>query len=156
MAEVLLARLGGERFRAFSAGSHPKSSPNELTLELLESLGYETKRLRSKSWDEFARPESPRLDFIFTVCASAAKESCPVWLGQPTSAHWGVEDPASFRGTPEETRELFHSVLDRLASKVRRLVELDLQGSKAKPGGLLESSMDRRILEARLAEIGRS
>lgn len=144
LAEALLARLGGERFRAYSAGSHPKSRPHRLTLETLERLGYATTDLRSKSWDEFSRPESPQLDFIFTVCGNAAGESCPIWPGHPISAHWGVEDPAAFSGSAREEREFFEKIHDQLSEKIERFVALDF------------SSLDDRSLASRLVEIGRS
>ncbi len=142
LAEALLTKLGGKRFRSFSAGSHPRSRPHPLALETLDRLGYDTTTLRSKSWDEFSRPESPRLDFIFTVCGNAAGEACPVWPGHPTSAHWGVEDPAAFSGSPAQARVLFESVHDQLSEKISRFVALDF------------SSLDERALASRLAEIG--
>ena len=142
LAEALLARLGGKRFRSFSAGSHPKSRPHRLTLETLDRLGYETTGLRSKSWDEFSRPESPRLDFIFTVCGNAAGETCPIWPGHPISAHWGVEDPAAFCGSAVEMRAFFEKIHDQLSERIRRFVALDL------------SSLDDRALASRLVEIG--
>jgi arsenate reductase len=142
LAEALLAKLGGKRFRSFSAGSHPKSRPHRLTVEILERLGYQTKGLRSKSWDEFSRPESPRLDFIFTVCGDAADETCPIWPGHPVSAHWGVEDPAAFSGSAIEERAVFEGIHDQLSEKIKRFVALDF------------SSLDDRALASRLADIG--
>ena len=101
MAEAILNKLGAGKFRAFSAGSQPKGWVHPETLRLLQSLGYDTSRFRSKSWSEFADPGAPLLDFVFTVCDNAAGETCPVWPGQPMTAHWGVPDPATVKGTPE-------------------------------------------------------
>lgn len=143
LAEAILAKLGGSRFRSFSAGSHPKSHPHPLALETLDRLGYETTGLRSKSWDEFSRPGSPRLDFIFTVCGNAANEACPIWPGHPVSAHWGVEDPAAFSGTPADARAFFEKIHDELSEKIERFVALDL------------SLSDDQGLASCLAEIGR-
>lgn len=142
LAEAILNRLGGKRFRAFSAGSHPGSAPHRRTLETLDRLGYDTTKLRSKGWDEFSGPESPRLDFIFTVCGNAAGETCPIWPGHPTSAHWGVEDPAAFSGSAEEEGAFFEKIHDQLLEKIRRFVALDF------------SALDDRTLASRLSEIG--
>ena len=101
MAECSLNRWAGGRFRAFSAGSHPRGEVHPMTLEILRKLNFKVDGLRSKSWDEFARPDRPPLDFVFTVCDQAAGEACPVWPGQPMTAHWGVADPAAFAGPPE-------------------------------------------------------
>jgi arsenate reductase (thioredoxin) len=102
MAEAILNKLGAGKFRAYSAGSQPKGLVNPQTIQLLQSLGYETSGFRSKSWNEFARPGAPALDFVFTVCDNAAGETCPVWPGQPMTAHWGVPDPAEAKGSPAE------------------------------------------------------
>jgi arsenate reductase len=99
MAEAILRKNGRGRFRAFSAGSQPKGTVNPFAIEVLKSLDYPTDDLRSKSWEEFARPDAPVMDFVFTVCDNAAGESCPVWPGQPMTAHWGIEDPAEVEGT---------------------------------------------------------
>ena len=99
LAESILRKDGAGRFNAFSAGSHPKRSVNPLALNVLGSYGYPTHGFRSKNWDEFARPEAPNLHFVFTVCDSAAGEACPIWPGQPVTAHWGIEDPAAVEGT---------------------------------------------------------
>lgn len=104
MAEFALNRWGAGRFRGFSAGSHPKGAIHPATLELLAALGYETAGLRSKSWDEFAAPSSPPMDFIITVCDSAAGEVCPIWPGRPLTAHWGLPDPAAFIGSADQLR----------------------------------------------------
>lgn len=128
LAEALLSRLGGARFRVFSAGSQPRPAPHPTALETLEARGYETRGLRSKSWDEFAGPDAPRLDFVFTVCGSAAEERCPIWPGGPLTVHWGVEDPAAFEGSPEQTRAVFERIHDELAAKIEAFVTLDLAG----------------------------
>ena len=99
MAEAILRKSGRGRFRAFSAGSQPKGAVNPFAIKVLKSLDYPTDDLRSKSWEEFARPDAPVMDFVFTVCDNAAGESCPVWPGQPMTAHWGIEDPAEVEGT---------------------------------------------------------
>jgi protein-tyrosine-phosphatase len=113
------------RFKGFSAGSHPKNSIHPLTLELLKELNYETEHLRSKSWDEFAVPGSPHFDFVFTVCDQAAAEQCPVWPGQPVSAHWGVADPVAFEGTIEQKRRFFFRITasSKIASRFSRASE---------------------------------
>ncbi len=127
MAECAINRWGKGKFKGYSAGSHPKGSIHPLTLELLDELNYETKYLRSKSWDEFAGTGAPRLDFVFTVCDQAAAEQCPVWPGQPITAHWGVADPAAFDGTDEEKRRFFSRIYrDRRARQFRT--------SAARPG----------------------
>jgi protein-tyrosine-phosphatase len=138
MAEATLARLGAPRYRAFSAGSQPKSAPHPMALEVLRSRGYETSGLRSKSWDEFAGTESPPLDFIVTVCANAARETCPIWPGRPITAHWGVDDPAAFAGTPERTRAFFEQIHDALRARIEALVELD-------PSSLDAAEFARRV-----------
>ena len=102
LAEALLNHFGASRFRAFSAGSHPAGKVNPFALELLRQNRLAVEGLRSKSWDEFAAPGAPQLDFVFTVCDQAAGETCPFWPGQPVTAHWGVEDPAAVQGTDEE------------------------------------------------------
>ena len=126
LAEAILARRGTGRFRSYSAGSHPKLAPHPLTLETLKRFGHDVRGLRSKSWDEFAHEGAPRIDLVITVCAAAAGEVCPVWPGQPLTAHWGVEDPASFSGPPEQARAFFAATHDRLAAKVERLLSLEM------------------------------
>ena len=126
MAEVLLNQLGQGRFRAFSAGSHPTGMVNPFTLELLQANGHATESLRSKSWDEFAAAGAPRMDFIITVCDNAAGEVCPVWPGQPVSAHWGFEDPAAAQGSDEAKRAKFAEVYGKIARRVRLLRSLPL------------------------------
>lgn len=116
MAEAILNHRGKGMFTAYSAGSHPTGTPRREALEQIESAGMSTEGLRSKSWDEFATPGAPHLDFVFTVCDNAAQEACPYWPGQPVTAHWGVADPAAVKGTPEEIRRAFRDafvVLDR-------------------------------------------
>ena len=142
LAEALLNRLGEGRFEAFSAGSYPKGEVNPHALRLLESLDYPTAALRSKSWDEFAGPDAPAFDAIITVCDNAAGEVCPVWPGQPISAHWGVPDPADVAGTPDEIALAFAEAYRRLAGRVQRLLALPL------------ASLDRASLQQRLRDIG--
>src|SRR5205809_686144 len=116
MAEAILNKAGQGRFRALSAGSHPKGEVNPHALALLKSLGHDTSALRSKSWAEFAQANAPQLDFVFTVCDAAAGEACPVWPGQPMTAHWGIPDPAAARGSPAEIALAFrqaYRMLDR-------------------------------------------
>lgn len=116
MAEVILNHKGKGRFTAYSAGSHPSGVPRPEALRQIESSGMSTAGLRSKSWDEFATPDAPKLDFVFTVCDNAANEQCPYWPGQPMTAHWGIPDPAAVKGTAEEIARAFQDafvVLDR-------------------------------------------
>jgi arsenate reductase len=119
MAEAIMNRKGSANFTAYSAGSHPTGAVNPKALEQLEKAGLSTANYRSKSWDEFSRPDSPPLNFVFTVCDNAAKEVCPLWPGQPMTAHWGIPDPAAVQGTPEEIDRAFSqafSMLDRRIS----------------------------------------
>jgi protein-tyrosine-phosphatase len=143
LAEAILNRVGQGRFRAHSAGSHPKGSVHPMALALLRERGYDPQSFRSKSWNEFAQPGAPALDFIFTVCDDAAGESCPVWPGQPLTAHWGVEDPAAFRGPEDRQRRLFQRVYLELERRIDLFTNLSLE------------SLDRLTLKARLDEIGR-
>jgi arsenate reductase len=116
MAEAILNFKGKPRFTAYSAGSHPLEAVRREALKQLEVARIPVEGLRSKSWDEFSRPDAPKLDFVFTVCDNAAKEACPIWLGQPVTAHWGVRDPAVVKGSPEEVERAFHEafiILDR-------------------------------------------
>jgi arsenate reductase (thioredoxin) len=144
IAECVLNDLGLGRFRAFSAGSHPKGEVHPFALELLARRNYPTEGLRSKSWSEFAQPGAPALDFVFTVCDRAASEVCPVWPGQPMSAHWGVPDPAAAQGNEAERRLAFADTLRMLANRIGIFVNL--------PFGAL----DALSLQRRLDEIGRS
>jgi arsenate reductase len=116
MAEAILNHKGKGKFTAFSAGSHPTGKPRPEALKQIQAAGMAVAGLRSKSWDEFSSPSAPRLDFVFTVCDNAAREQCPYWPGQPMTAHWGIPDPASIQGSPEEIARAFHDafvVLDR-------------------------------------------
>ena len=127
MAECALRRWGPARFRAFSAGSHPKPAPHPRTLDLLHELGYDTSTLRSKSWEEFAAPEGPPLDFVFTVCDDAAGETCPLWPAQPVTAHWGVADPAAAEGSEEQRRKAFLRAYLELESRIKIFTSLRLE-----------------------------
>ena len=127
MAEALLNDLGKGRFRAHSAGSHPSGRVNPVSLELLRSGRHPVEGLRSKSWDEFGTPDAPRMDFVITVCDRAAGEVCPVWPGQPVSAHWGFEDPAAFVGPDEEKRRRFLDVYQQIATRIRLFINLPLE-----------------------------
>jgi arsenate reductase len=144
LAEVLLNSMAGGRFIAVSAGSRPAGAVNPLAIELLQRNRLPVGGLRSKSWDEFAAPGAPALDFVFTVCDSAAGEVCPIWPGQPITAHWGVEDPAAVVGSDEEKRRAFL----RAYTTLKRRIELFL----ALPHG----KIDKLALKKRLDEIGRS
>jgi arsenate reductase len=144
MAEAILNRAGHGRFRAFSAGSQPKGEVNPFALRLLESSGYDTAFARSKSWDEFAREGAPRMDFVFTVCDSAAAETCPVWPGQPMTAHWGIPDPAAVEGSDTEKAFAFADAFRMLSTRIGIFTNLPVQ------------SLDRLTLQNRLDEIGRT
>ncbi len=144
MAECALNRWGRGRFRAYSAGSHPTGIVHPLTLETLRRLNYDVSGLRSKSWDEFLRPDAPPLDFVFTVCDRAAREVCPVWPGRPLTAHWGVEDPVLFQGAEEEKRRYFMKIYTYLENRVKLFVSLPI------------ASLDRLALQQRLDEIGKT
>lgn len=142
LAEAILNREGAGRFRAFSAGSMPKGEVHPYALDLLARLNHDTGFARSKSWEEFARPEAPRLDFVFTVCDNAAAEVCPVWPGQPMTAHWGVPDPAAAEGTEAERRFAFADTYRMLNNRISIFVNLPMR------------SLDRLSLQRRLDEIG--
>jgi len=144
MAEAILNQSGSRRFRAYSAGSHPKGLVHPKTLELLRSLGHDTAALRSKSWDEFAGPGGVPLDFVFTVCDAAASEVCPVWPGQPMTAHWGVPDPAAASGTDAEIALAFRDAYRMLSRRISLFTSLPM------------AAIDRLALQKRLDEIGRS
>ena len=126
MAEALLNTMGKGRFHAYSAGSHPVGTVNPLALEQVQATGYPLNDLRSKSWDEFAVPGAPKMDFIITVCDNAAGEVCPVWPGQPVSAHWGFEDPAAATGTDEQKRAVFSKVARQIMTRVNIFTSLPL------------------------------
>jgi arsenate reductase len=144
LAEQLLNHRGGGRFRGFSAGSHPVGRVNPFAIELLQRLGIPTDGLRSKSWDEFAAPDSPPLDFVFTVCDNAAGEVCPIWPGRPHTAHWGVPDPAAVQGTDAEKRAAFDAARITLDHRIMRFVRLPID------------SLDPAALSRTMAEIGAS
>jgi len=143
MAEAILNRVGAGKFRAFSAGSHPKGQVHPQALRLLQSLGHETSGLRSKSWSELAGPGAPRLDFVFTVCDNAAGEACPLWPGQPMTAHWGIPDPAEATGTPAEIALAFKEAYCMLERRIGIFSALPLR------------SFDRLSLQNKLRDIGR-
>jgi len=127
LAEALLNHWGQGRFRAFSAGSHPAGKVNPLALELLRRHNFPTEGLRSKSWDEFAVPGAPKMDFVFTVCGNAAGEICPVWPGQPMTAHWGVDDPAAVEGSEIEKMQAFREAFRVLENRIKIFVSLPLR-----------------------------
>ncbi|WP_026443641.1 arsenate reductase ArsC [Pseudacidobacterium ailaaui] len=143
LAEGLLNALGQGRFSAYSAGSHPKGEVHPLALATLERLGLPTTGYRSKSWDEFVRPDAPTFDFIFTVCDNAAGEACPMWPGKPVSAHWGVPDPAAVEGTEEQQRKAFMDAAITLRRRIELFLSLPLQ------------SLDALSLQRGLRDIGR-
>jgi protein-tyrosine-phosphatase len=124
LAESLLNNLGKGRFCAFSAGSHPGGQVNPFALELLEKNRFPTGELRSKSWDEFAQPDAPQLDFVVTVCDNAAGEICPMWPGQPITAHWGIPDPAAAAGSDEQKRHAFVDAMNQLQRRISMFVSL--------------------------------
>lgn len=127
MAEALATSLGKGRFKGFSAGSKPTGRVNPFAIEQVVKLGYPVENLRSKSWDEFAAPEAPGMDFIITVCDNAAGETCPLWPGRPTTAHWGFEDPAAIEGPDEARRAAFERIFRQIESRMRSFVGLPLE-----------------------------
>jgi protein-tyrosine-phosphatase len=142
LAEALLNREGAGRITAWSAGSKPKGVPNPVGLRLLEQLGYDTERFRSKSWDEFAAAGAPKMDLVITVCDSAAGESCPLWPGAPLKAHWGIPDPADVGETDDARMEAFRLAYRRLEARVKAFAALPFE------------TMDKPALQAELARIG--
>ncbi|MGQ5525261.1 arsenate reductase ArsC [Chitinimonas sp. PSY-7] len=126
MAEALINTMGNGRFRAYSAGSQPTGKVNPFAIEQIATTKYAAGNLRSKSWDEFAQPDAPQMDFIITVCDNAAGEACPVWLGKPISAHWGFEDPAAVEGSDEVKRGAFNKVFRQIMGRVQLLMDLPL------------------------------
>lgn len=144
LAEALIERWAPRKFFGYSAGSHPKGEVHPMTLEYLRHMRLPTDRLRSKSWDEFAVPDAPHLDFVFTVCDNAAGEMCPAWPGQPMTAHWGVEDPAAVEGTDDQKWQAFRNAYITLDARIKAFTNLPMR------------SLDRIKLQERLNEIGRA
>jgi protein-tyrosine-phosphatase len=143
IAEAILNKIGADKFRGFSAGSQPKGRVHPETIRLLQSLGYDTSPFRSKSWDEFTAASAPQFDFVFTVCDNAAAEACPVWPGQPMTAHWGVPDPAEAKGSPAEIGLAFKDTYRMLNQRIGIFVALPIR------------SLDQLSLTKRLKDIGR-
>jgi arsenate reductase len=143
LAEGILRKEGVGRFHAFSAGSHPKDTVNPFALKVLESFDYPTDNMRSKSWEEFATPDAPVMDFVFTVCDQAGGEVCPVWPGQPMTAHWGIDDPAAVRGSDIQKEAAFVTAFRFLKNRITVFANLPLAG------------IDKMALGTKLREIGR-
>jgi len=143
MAEAILNKKGSPNFTAYSAGSHPKGAVHPAALRQLESAGLSTTGLRSKSWDEFAKPGAPHLDFVFTVCDNAAGEACPFWPGQPMTAHWGIPDPAAATGSDAEIAVAFNDAYRMLSQRIGIFTALPI------------TALDRLTLQSRLRDIGR-
>jgi len=144
IAEALLNKLGKGRFKAFSAGSFPKGQVNPHALTVVRNLGFDPADFRSKSWDEFAAPGAPALDYVFTVCDNAAGEVCPIWPGQPISAHWGIPDPAAVEGSETDIALAFAEACRQLRNRIGLFVELP------------HAALDRASLQRRVGEIGRT
>jgi protein-tyrosine-phosphatase len=144
IAEAVLNRLGIGKFKGYSAGSQPSGRVHPYAMDLLQKLNYDTAVLRSKSWEEFAVPEAPQLDFVFTVCDDAANETCPVWPGQPMSAHWGLPDPSAFEGSETERRVAFADTHRMLYQRIGIFTNLPL------------ASLDKLSLQRHLSDIGRN
>jgi arsenate reductase len=144
MAESILRRDGAGHFRAFSAGSRPRGAVNPFTLKVLESFDYPIDGLRSKGWEEFGGPDAPIMDFVFTVCDNAAGETCPIWPGQPMTAHWGIEDPAAVEGTDIQKETAFVTAFRYLRNRISLFTALPLK------------SLDKMALGTKLREIGRT
>ena len=143
LAEAILNREGKGHFRAYSAGSQPKGTVHPCSLDVLGKLGHDVSGFRSKSWDEFAAPGAPPLDFVFTVCDNAAGEVCPIWPGQPMTAHWGIPDPAAVEGSEAEQYAAFFDAYRMLFNRIALFTSLPLE------------SIDRMSLQTKLADIGR-
>lgn len=143
MAEALIDHWGKGRFKGYSAGSFPKPAPHPYAIELLQSLGFPTEELHSKSWDAFAEPGAPRMDFIFTVCDGAANEACPIAHGQSMTAHWGVADPAAVEGTEMEKRQVFRRAFNELERRIKVFTQIKIE------------SLNRLLLRKILDDIGR-
>ncbi len=144
IAEAIMNRAGAGRFRGYSAGSHPTGSVNPHAIALLKALNHPVDELRSKNWDEFAGPDAPKMDFVFTVCDNAANEVCPIWPGQPMSAHWGLPDPAAVQGTEAQIAAAFADTYRMMNNRIEILVNLPLD------------SLDRLGLQRRLDDVGRT
>ena len=144
LAEAYLNSAGKGRFTAFSAGSHPAGKVNPLAIELLKKNRMDAAKLRSKSWDEFAPPGGPKLDFVFTVCDNAAGEVCPIWPGQPITAHWGIPDPAAVQDSDEQKRKAFMRAFTELSTRINLFMSLPI------------AKLDRLALKRRLEEIGKA
>jgi protein-tyrosine-phosphatase len=144
IAESLIERWGQGRFKGFSAGSHPNGQVHPLALEVLTQYHMPTRGLRSKSWSEFAQPGAPAMHFVFTVCDAAANEMCPVWPGQPMTAHWGIPDPAAVTGTDEEKRRAFRNAFNALDARIKIFTSLRIE------------TLDRLALQQHLEDIGQS
>jgi arsenate reductase len=144
LAEALMNRLGKGRFKAFSAGSFPTGTVNPNTYPLLKSLGFDPAAFRSKSWDEFAAPGAPRFDFVITVCDNDAGEVCPIWPGQPMTAHWGIPDPAAVQGGEDQVAAAFREACRQLTNRIRLFIQLPFE------------ALDRLSLQAAARDIGRS
>ena len=144
MAEAIIEREGLGKFRGFSAGSQPKDAPHPRTIALLQHLNHDTSAIRSKSWEEFATPDAPQMDFVFTVCDQAASEPCPIWPGQPMSAHWGVPDPAAATGTEAEIAFAFSDAYRMLRNRISIFVNLPM------------AQLDRLSLQKELDRIGQT
>ena len=144
LAEAIMNKVGAGRFKAYSAGSHPNGTVNPHAIDLLKRLDYATTEFRSKPWDEFARPDSPKLDFVITVCDNAAGEVCPIWPGQPVSAHWGLPDPAAVEGTEVEKSLAFADTYRMLNNRISAFTNLKMSG------------LDRLSLQSKMDDIGKS
>lgn len=143
LAEAILQREGAGRFAAYSAGSQPKGEVHPYSIDLLKQLNHDTSFARSKSWDEFSGPDAPKMDFVFTVCDSAGAETCPVWPGQPMTAHWGIPDPAAAEGSEAEKRAAFAEAYKQLTNRISVFVNLPI------------GSIDRLSLQQRMDAIGK-
>ena len=144
MAEAILQREGLGKFNAFSAGSHPKGEVHPYALDLLKNLNHSTKSFRSKDWNEYAKIDSPKMDFVFTVCDNAAAEVCPVWPGQPMTAHWGLPDPAAVEGVEAEKRLAFADSYRMMKNRISAFVNLPM------------ASLDKLSLQKKLSDIGKA
>jgi arsenate reductase len=144
LAEAIMNQIGGGHFRAYSAGSQPKGQVHPLTLEVLQERKFDTSSLRSKSWDEFALPDAPQMDFIFTVCDNAGGEVCPLWPGHPVTAHWGFPDPAAAEGTPEMRKAAFAKTFREISQRLRIFLNLPF------------AKLDRMSLQQQVRELGKT